>query len=127
MRARAHHFSSQNSADSSHPDIKRRSPHAALFESIDESTLPAHEKDEERLAQEGFTMIGAGGETTSRVLAIAMFHILSNPDILKRLQEEIMTVMPNASEMPSGKALEESTYLVIEISKSPSPRTHRLI
>ena len=66
----------------------------------------------ERLAQEGFVMIAAGGETTSRVLSVAFFHIISNPRVLRRLQEEITTVIPDATILPSAKTLEELIYLV---------------
>ena len=67
----------------------------------------------ERLAQEGFVMLAAGGETTSRVLSTAFFHILSNPHVLRRLQEELMAVIPDATRLPSVKVLEDLIYLVI--------------
>lgn len=85
---------------------------APLFLSICESSLPGCEKEVERLAQEGFVMIAAGGETTSRVLSMAIFHIVSNPSVLQRLQKEIMTVMPDATRRPSVKALDELIFLV---------------
>lgn len=66
----------------------------------------------ERLAQEGFVMITAGGETTSRILSMAFFHIVSNPSVLECLQKEIMMVMPDATKRPSVKALDKLTYLV---------------
>ena len=111
MRTRARDFKTAYYAQSG--TEKTEPPYAPLFVSIQESSLPEHEKDVERLAQEGFIMIGAGGETTSRILSMAFFHIISEPRVLKRLQNEIMMVMPNATVIPSVKALDELVYLVI--------------
>lgn len=83
------------------------------FYTYRKALYPNGEKEVERLAQEGFVMISAGGETTSRVLSIAFFHIISNPRVLQRLQEEITAEMPNATILPSAKVLEELMYLVI--------------
>ena len=66
----------------------------------------------DRLAQEGLVMIAAGGETTSRVLSMAFFHIISNPHVLRRLQEELTAVIPDATVLPSAKVLEKLIYLV---------------
>ena len=85
---------------------------APLFSSICDSSLPDSEKDIERLAQEGFVMIVAGGETVSRVLSITMFYILSHPHVLQALREEIMTVMPDVNDIPPAKSLEKLPYLV---------------
>lgn len=89
-----------------------KAPLAPLFLHICESSLPDSEKESERLAQEAFVMITAGGETTSRILSMALFHIVSNPPILECLQKEIMMVMPDATKCPSVKALEKLSYLV---------------
>ena len=90
-------------------DEKGRSSLAPLFLSIYESSLPAPEKELERLAQEAFVVISAGGETTSRILSMVIFHVVSNPHVLQRLQEEIMAAMPDATSSPSIGTM---TYLV---------------
>ena len=87
-------------------------PLAPLFLSICESALPAEEKREDRLAHEGFIMVSAGGETTSRILSTALFHIVLNQSVLGRLQKEIMMVMPDVNMVPAVKTLEELPYLV---------------
>ena len=116
MRNQAHNYLSGSQHETDTANIDSKSVHTGLFQCISESSLPAHEKDEKRLAHEGVVIISAGGETTSRVLTIAVFHIWSNPSILRQLQEEVMTIMPETSKIPSVKALEELPYLV---SSSP--------
>ena len=113
MRTHARHFKTRYQAQSSND--KTQSLLAPLFLSIYESSLPACEKGVERLAQEGFVTVGAGGETTSRILAMAFFYIVSEPRVLKRLQGEIMMVMPDATRIPSVKALDALVYLVINL------------
>ena len=58
-------------------------------------------------------MIVAGGESTARILRIAIFHILSNVDVLRRLQDEVVTAMPDVSKMLSMKVLKELPYLAL--------------
>ncbi|KAL8713813.1 MAG: hypothetical protein Q9225_006701 [Loekoesia sp. 1 TL-2023] len=89
---------------------KKRS--APVFQCIRESALPAHEKDVHRLGQEAFTVTSAGGETSSRILALGVFYILTHPIILHRLQQEAECFMPDMSKTTSAKALEEAVYLV---------------
>lgn len=85
-----------------------------VFESILASKgLPSIEKETERLAQEGFVVLVAGGETTARVLTTATYHLLANQDTaLKRLKEELVAEMPNEDEEPGMKRLEQLPWLV---------------
>ena len=112
MHFHARRYVSQNQKDEKHADIETDAVNATLFQCICESPLPAHEKEVKRLAHEAVVVIAAGSETTSRVLTITMFYILSNKPVLKRLQDEIRTVMPDASKIPSTKTLQELPYLV---------------
>ncbi len=113
MRSHAHHFCATYQKQSECTEYKTEAPLAPLFLSIYESSLPNREKELDRLAHEGFVMVSAGGETTSRVLTMALFHIVSNTRVLERLQEEIMMVMPDATSSPSVKVLSELPYLVM--------------
>ncbi|KAL8947878.1 MAG: hypothetical protein Q9222_005893 [Ikaeria aurantiellina] len=100
-----------------------------IFRCILESSLPAHEKTVDRLAHEGFSVIVAGGETTSRVLAIGVFYILEHPLALQRIQEVAEKVMPDVSKPPASKALENLPYLtavVKEILRMSAMLTSRL-
>ncbi|KAL9085105.1 MAG: hypothetical protein Q9165_007749 [Trypethelium subeluteriae] len=47
------------------------------------------EKSIDRLAQEGLVLMAAGGETVSRTLCAAIYHLLSNGDLVARLIEEL--------------------------------------
>ena len=58
-------------------------------------------------------MIVAGGESAARILRIVIFHILSNVDVLRCLQDEVVTTMPDVSKIPSMKVLKELPYLVL--------------
>jgi cytochrome P450 len=106
------HFHAERYLSRDQQDEKTRSPDAPLFRAICDSSLPPSEKAARRIAHEAVVVIAAGSETTSRVLSITLYHILSNPDVLERLQREIMTVMPDAAVIPSPKAVEELPYLV---------------
>ena len=83
-----------------------------IFHAIHNSTLPPHEKSVDRMAEEALVIIAAGGETTSRVLTMAIYYLLVNPAALKRLNGEIFRVMPNVNVMPSVKSLETLPWLV---------------
>ena len=62
---------------------------STIFQAILESDLPAHEKDLERLEHEGQEVIGAGSETSARILTLATYHVLTTPGLQQRLQAEI--------------------------------------
>lgn len=113
MRSLARLFWTKYHGKPEHTTDKTQALLAPLFLYICESSLPESEKEVGRLAQEGFVMVSAGGETTSRVLSMAIFYIVSNSRILKRLQNEVMEVMPDVTISPSLKALDEMVYLVI--------------
>ena len=83
-----------------------------LFRTLRDSALQANEKNIHRLAQEGFTVIVAGSETTARMLELGVFFILTNPSVLRRLQEEATIAMPDVCRKPSIKEVEKITYLV---------------
>ena len=112
MEAEANAFLDVYNKDQQQSTTQRLNTLAPLFTSICESSLPASEKYAKRLAHEAFVMISAGGETTARVLAFAVFHISTNPAVLKRLRSEIMTIMPDAAISPSFRELEGLPYLV---------------
>ncbi|MCJ1333200.1 hypothetical protein MMC10_009894 [Thelotrema lepadinum] len=91
-----------------------------IFESIlRNDSLSASEKSGNRIAQEGFEVMSAGGETTSRVLAAALFYVLAGKNSeLSRLKEELSTVVKDGSSRPSWSALEQLPYLTAVIKES---------
>jgi len=97
--------------DESAMSVKRDIP-PTIFDAIYESHLPDQEKSLERLAQEGFVILAAGSDTTSRALTYGMYHLVTNPRFLERLRGELLTVMPGLADKPSLKVLEGLPLLV---------------
>lgn len=60
--------------------------HKNIFEELNGSEIPPQEKIIDRLNEEGFALILAGGDTSSQTLAYVSFHLLENPKIFKRLK-----------------------------------------
>ncbi|KAB8288832.1 hypothetical protein EYC80_010735 [Monilinia laxa] len=89
-----------------------------LFDAILDSSLPPHEKSAGRLADEGFVVVVAGGETAARTMTFALYHILANPPVLERLLAEITTVMPKSSDVPPIKTLQQLPYLSAVIKET---------
>ncbi|KAJ9197384.1 hypothetical protein DTO164E3_5817 [Paecilomyces variotii] len=81
----------QNGTDKSYETVS----HKTIFHDVLSSNLPESEKRLDRLAQEGQVIVGAGTETTSWALTVAMFHILENPSIRQRLEDELRSVNLN--------------------------------
>ncbi|KAL7905486.1 cytochrome P450 [Trichoderma velutinum] len=88
-----------------------------LFHAIERSTLPPHEKNAVRLQQEGATMLFAGSDTTARLLAHTIFHIIDNPDILRKLREEILEAVDD-DKIPDLKILEKLPWLTASVRES---------
>jgi cytochrome P450 len=64
------------------------------------SDLPESEKSINNMWQEGQNVVGAGSDTTAIVLSVTTFHLLNNPDKLKKLRGELRTA---ASSLPEGQ------------------------
>ncbi|TLD09930.1 hypothetical protein PgNI_05135, partial [Pyricularia grisea] len=81
-----------------------------VLQNLLESDLPPEEKLPERLSCEVAGLLGAGTEGTARTLAITLFYIYDNPKLLKKLREELRTVMPKPDSHTSIEALENLPY-----------------
>ena len=64
------------------------------------------------MAHEGTELFAAGSGPSSRTMSFAVYHLLTNPGALARLQVEIMQAMPDIKIIPSAKSLEELPWLV---------------
>jgi cytochrome P450 len=82
-----------------------------VFHTLLESGLPESEKSTERLAEEAVLLIGAGTHTGSWCLTILTFHLLSKPELLKRLKDELKSVMPEPDSKPTLQELEKLPFL----------------
>ncbi len=84
-----------------------------IFRSILSSSLSADEKRRDRMAQEGFVVIAAGGETTAQVLATATFHLLVNQEsALVRLKDELAVAMKDPNTRPDWSTLQKLPWLL---------------
>lgn len=83
-----------------------------LFHAIEASGLPPHEKLPRRLAQEGLTILFAGGETGSRLLAHTVYHLLCNPAVLGQVRNEVWDAVGDSNTLPDVKVLESLPWLV---------------
>ncbi|KAL8690059.1 MAG: hypothetical protein Q9218_004412 [Villophora microphyllina] len=102
---------SGGTSKSSEPKLSQARTNARVFQSICQSALPAHEKGLQRLAQEGFTVVVAGGETTARILEMGIYYVLADSSVLNRLQEEVDEAISDRSKIPSVKTLEGLPFL----------------
>lgn len=77
---------------------------------LSSGALPESEKTMPRMAAEGMTMLDAGTETTSWTLSVITVHLLSKPQLLDRLTEELMAATPDARNL-SWTSLEKLPFL----------------
>jgi cytochrome P450 len=60
---------------------------------------------------------GAGADTTGNAFTVTHFHLLDNPDILKKLQAELKEALPNKYDPVVLKVVEQLPYLVGSVIK----------
>jgi len=84
-----------------------------IFGDLLNSNLPPAEKSIDRMWHDGQVFNIAGSETTSWALGNCTYYLLTNPKMLKRLQEELKTVIPDGSvDDIASSELEALPYLV---------------
>lgn len=83
-----------------------------IFSELRNGKLPHSEKEAQRLVDEGNILMIAGGEAITQLLTVTSYHLLANPAILARLQEELATVMPEPDTPVTWAQLEQLPYLV---------------
>jgi cytochrome P450 len=84
---------------------------ATVFEELLNSKLPASELSHQRLQNEAQSVIGAGFETTRWALTVLTYHILANPQVHKRVKEELATAIPDTDKIPPWEKLQNLEYL----------------
>lgn len=80
--------------------------HKTVLSSLLASNLPPQELSVTRLQQEALGIVGAGIETTKSSLTLASFHILDNPEIFRRLRQELEEVFSDLTKPPTLTQLE---------------------
>ena len=84
---------------------------------IRNQNLPEAEKSDKRLADEANILLGAGTDTTASTLAYTTYHLLSNPTILKKLRDELISAIPDPQDMPPLNKLEALPYLTAVVQE----------
>ncbi|KAJ5558222.1 hypothetical protein N7535_008437 [Penicillium sp. DV-2018c] len=82
-----------------------------VFDALTDLEVPAEERTLDRLEDESALLLGAGTETTARSIAMAMFWLIKEKEVLAKLRVELKSVL----EKPLSKAewvdLEKLPYL----------------
>lgn len=90
-----------------------------VFRHLVSCKLPASELTDDRLSKEAQLMIGAGTMTTAGTMNFLVYHVMSNPDIRKRLVDELLPVMKDYPEKkPTWADLEKLVYFQAIIKES---------
>ncbi|KAI0838317.1 cytochrome P450 [Hypoxylon sp. FL0890] len=97
----------------------RGTDHPTIFHTILDSKLPSHEKTVERLSDDAQVVVMAGTLTTATTLELITFWLLSQPETLLKLKEELRTVMPSVEDVGkvSLATLEALPYLTAVIKE----------
>lgn len=113
-------------------DAGIRHERPTVFGSLLESDLELLEKQPRRLADEATAVVGAGTETTSWALAIITYHLLTKPELLAKLTEELNGAVSDSKHLPTWTTLEKLPYLGavlqegLRLSYGVSARTARI-
>ena len=81
-------------------DEKKTTDHKTVFSEMLKSDLPKEELSLDRLRSEALSITGGGVDTIKNALVTASYGILSNPEIYKRLKEELVAAMPDPHAEP---------------------------
>ncbi len=77
----------------------RGKEHPTIFHAALDSKLPPHEKTVDRLADDAQMLVMAGTLTTASTLELITFWLLNQPETLRKLKEELCTVMPSVDDV----------------------------
>ncbi|KAI8283967.1 Sphingolipid C9-methyltransferase 2 [Colletotrichum sp. SAR11_57] len=67
---------------------------------------------------EAESLIGAGLETTAWTLALGSFYILHDPEVYAKLQSELTSAIPDATQIPPWATLETLPYLTAIVKET---------
>jgi cytochrome P450 len=83
-----------------------------IFDALSDPAIPEAERSLERLEDEALLVLGAGTETTARVMSVGLFYLLSNKTLFYKLRNELKLLMPTPDARPTWNQLEQLPYLV---------------
>lgn len=110
MHTEAREFLNTIDERAEHGNFSNQSPN--LFDFVYHSSLPAQEKTLNRLAEEAFVVITAGGDTVARALTCGIYHLVSNPLYLDRLREELTKAEIHFQTLHGRQDLHKLVFLV---------------
>ena len=64
------------------------------------------------IKDEAYSILAAAADTTGNGMTVAAYNVVNNPDIYKKLRQELKTVFPDPDVVLSFVALEKLPYLV---------------
>ncbi|KAJ5613912.1 cytochrome P450 [Penicillium herquei] len=82
-----------------------------IFDALAAANVPPEEKTVRRLEEEAAAIFGAGTETTSRALSVAVFHLLNDEVMMLKLRKELQAVVLPADTPLTSTHLEQLPYL----------------
>ncbi|KAL9122679.1 MAG: hypothetical protein Q9187_000765 [Circinaria calcarea] len=82
-----------------------------VFHGLLNSDLPSPEKANARLRQEAQLLVLAGQDTTAYTLSSVTFELLNNPEMLGKLQAELVKALPESNTPLNSAQLEQLPYL----------------
>ncbi|CEL06536.1 hypothetical protein ASPCAL09709 [Aspergillus calidoustus] len=85
---------------------------------LGDPALPVEERSIARQEEESLIVLAAGTETTGRVLSLAAYYIYQDQNVLRRLREEVQTVLPTPTSTCALSELEQLPYLSAVVSES---------
>lgn len=81
-------------------DANKNVSQRTVFHEMLNSRLPPHELVLERLHHEAASILGGGIDTTKTALTVASFFVLDNPEVHRRLRQELTAAIPDLSSKP---------------------------
>lgn len=76
------------------------------------SKIPDSEKEVTRVTEEAYVILIAGTDTTAGTMAAICYLLLTKPEILNKVKDELRAVIPDAEKLPSCADVNSLTYLV---------------
>ncbi|THY33597.1 hypothetical protein D6D01_02197 [Aureobasidium pullulans] len=92
-------------------ELAEKSKGSIILQALNDERIPESERSLARLLDEGLVIIFAGTETSSRALAVTMYHLLSDKDIIVRMRQELATIKRCDENGFSLQDLESLPYL----------------
>jgi cytochrome P450 len=92
-------------------ELHKQYGHPTIFSELLESDLPPQEKTIGRLGAEAQQLTIAGSETVAWAMTTAVYHLIDNPSILKKLRAELDKAIPDPTSIPDSLYLEKLPYL----------------